>query len=166
MTHTNFYRFMIIGSLDIFFSLPFGIASLVVNILRYPQQRGTPVPFYLGWKGTHGEPTWYPLSSPLDTKSSKDMWGNANIYIQYWSGPILGLAIFCLFGLTSEAIATYKEAGVVFLGRLGCRLKLKEGGPSMFESVKFRTRTQTSSLEYTEFMTGQGCIFSFFLFPP
>jgi hypothetical protein len=66
---------------------------------------GAPYPFYYGWAIVHSN--WGPVAFTYSTIVGRGVWPHFYFYFNNWMSPILAIAIFALFGLTSEARATY-----------------------------------------------------------
>jgi hypothetical protein len=89
-----------IGVLDIVLTLPFGLASILTTI-----ELARPLPFYPGWTFVHT--VWQPFGQPYDADIHCGFWYIFSDYFQCYSGIVLRIVIFALFGLTKEARATY-----------------------------------------------------------
>ena len=103
VTHTSYSRLLILSSLDILLTLPFGIVNLVLNVIADLSQGG--LPFYSGWENTHSD--WEPMATSYAEIREVGTSYIASQYFVYWTSPVLALAIFGLFGITSEARASY-----------------------------------------------------------
>lgn len=103
VSRTNYFRILTLASIDLLLTLPVGIVSIALAITSW--LHNFPLPFYWGWSYLHTD--WEPLSvSYAEFKSS----GTANFALYYfnnWTSPILAFITFGLFGLTSEARASY-----------------------------------------------------------
>lgn len=103
VSRTNHYRILALASIDILLTLPIGIASVVLVVTDQSSQ-GL-LSFYSGWTYVHTD--WEPESYPYSEVVSGGALNVAQQYFSQWTSPILGLAIFGLFGVTSEARASY-----------------------------------------------------------
>ncbi|VDB92170.1 unnamed protein product [Peniophora sp. CBMAI 1063] len=103
VTRTNYFRILAFASIDILLTLPMGIATVVL-LLKAEVSFG-PVPFYFGWTLVHMD--WQPESFSYAEIVSEGPFNVAEFYFQHWTSPILAFVIFGLFGVTSEARASY-----------------------------------------------------------
>jgi hypothetical protein len=71
--------------------------------------------FYLGWSFVHSN--WGPFALPYSALAENGFWTVFEAYFSSWASVVLAIVIFALFGLTSEARATY-SLGICSLGRL------------------------------------------------
>ncbi|KZV63981.1 STE3-domain-containing protein [Peniophora sp. CONT] len=97
---TNYFRILALASIDIVLTLPIGIANIVLIVVE-----PGPFPFYFGWTSDHTD--WEPQAysyAELVTLGTSTM---AQYYFTQWTSPVLAFAIFALFGVTSEARASY-----------------------------------------------------------
>ncbi|VDC01737.1 unnamed protein product [Peniophora sp. CBMAI 1063] len=105
LSRANYLRIVVLASIDLLLTLPVGIANIILGIISW--RRNFSLPFYWGWTYLHAG--WEPLSvSYADFQAS----GTANFALYYfnsWTSPFLAYVIFCLFGLSSEARASYKH---------------------------------------------------------
>ena len=87
-------RILTLASIDVLFTLPIGIVSLILFIL--PELVGGPIPFYYGWYETHADfaPEGFPYSDLRDTATVE----LSQTYFTYWVPPVLAFVIFGLFG--------------------------------------------------------------------
>ncbi|KZV65777.1 fungal pheromone STE3G-protein-coupled receptor [Peniophora sp. CONT] len=114
-TRTNYIRVLILASIDLLLTLPIGIVNIVLGITSW--RHNFPLPFYWGWTFLHSD--WEPLSvSYAEFKAS----GSANFALYFfnkWTSPVLAFTIFGLFGVTSEARASYWRIMYTMGERLG-----------------------------------------------
>ena len=108
MSHNNYIRIFLLASIDILITLPIGIVAEVTAGLEIHQYLGdTPLnlQFYPGWDAVHASfapvaSTWADLEAAVPATF-------AQLYLSWYSSPVVAVAIFALFGLTEEARATY-----------------------------------------------------------
>ncbi|VDC04735.1 unnamed protein product [Peniophora sp. CBMAI 1063] len=103
VSRTNYFRLLTLASIDILLTLPVGIATLVLDVedvLSYGL-----IPFYLGWAHDHTD--WQPVSFSYADLVSQGTSAVAADYLSQWTSPVLAFVIFGLFGVTSEARASY-----------------------------------------------------------
>jgi len=102
-TASRYVRILALGGLDIFLTLPFGTLNLV-QVVRSTIINGGTFPFYIG-RATASHIVTAPYASIQRS-------GTLVLFLTYftdWSSVIFAFAIFMLFGLTSEARATYSK---------------------------------------------------------
>ena len=102
---TNYFRILALASIDILLTLPFGIANIALTL---SDQVSSPfgLPFYFGWTFDHTE-QWEPVGFPYAEMVALGKSNVALLYFTYWASPILAFTIFSLFGVTTEARASY-----------------------------------------------------------
>ncbi|KZV63978.1 fungal pheromone STE3G-protein-coupled receptor [Peniophora sp. CONT] len=103
VSRTNYFRILALASVDVLLTLPIGIATVVLNVtlsLSYG-----PIPFYFGWTFDHtgGQPQKFSYADLVDEGTPTMV----QFYFTQWASPILAFVIFGLFGVTSEARASY-----------------------------------------------------------
>ncbi|VDC04653.1 unnamed protein product [Peniophora sp. CBMAI 1063] len=103
MSRTNYYRILALASIDILLTLPIGIASVV--LVATDQSSQGILSFYSGWRYDHTD--WEPESYPYSLVVAGGALNVAQQYFTLWTSPVLAFAIFGLFGVTSEARASY-----------------------------------------------------------
>jgi hypothetical protein len=115
----NYIRILILACVDIFLTLPIGIITIigqVITSLLIPNPSPEPhYPFYFGWDFIHSD--WDPEALPYSEVVESGRWAVTGLYFQNWISPVLAVTIFALFGITSEARATYWR-GICAVGRL------------------------------------------------
>lgn len=137
ISRTNYIRILVLASMDILFTLPFGIVNLAIEIRGQMSQYA--YSFYLGWEYTHA--SWKEATG-LPYNTSTGPFALASFYFTYWSNPILAFIIFGLFGLSVEARTTYWRGMFVVANWLGCKLPLHEGATSSpLETMEFGAQT-------------------------
>ncbi|VDB87017.1 unnamed protein product [Peniophora sp. CBMAI 1063] len=103
VSRTNYFRILILASIDILLTLPIGTVTLILTIKGLLPSG--PIPFYFGWTNDHTD--WQPPSLLYAQLVSG---GTLTVTIRYfsqWTSPFLAFVIFGLFGVTSEARASY-----------------------------------------------------------
>jgi hypothetical protein len=80
------------------------VTSQILSESRHPLP-GHGFQFFYGWTLVHSD--WGPIAYSYSELVGEGFWGVFRLYLENWISPILALAIFALFGLTSEARATY-----------------------------------------------------------
>jgi hypothetical protein len=103
----HYLRILALACIDILLTLPLGVISVTIELLLdiHDDTPGLPFRFYNGWVPVHSN--WGPIAVSYPEIMGTGVWNFANVYFSYWTSPILAIAIFALFGLTSEARATY-----------------------------------------------------------
>ncbi|VDB95831.1 unnamed protein product [Peniophora sp. CBMAI 1063] len=104
VSRTNYLRILILASIDILLTLPFGIVDITLQI--YPWLNNlSPFSFYPGWTYLHT--AWEPRGLSYAKQRSFGTAYIAATYVSRWTSPVLAFIIFGLFGLTAEARASY-----------------------------------------------------------
>ncbi|VDB95169.1 unnamed protein product [Peniophora sp. CBMAI 1063] len=103
ISRPSYFRIMVLASIDLLITLPIGIVNLVLALVA--ALRNNLLPFYWGWTSLHTN--WEPLSVSYAEITADGTTNTANFYFINWMSPILAFSIFGLFGLTSEALASY-----------------------------------------------------------
>ncbi|KZV61732.1 STE3-domain-containing protein [Peniophora sp. CONT] len=103
VSRTNYTRILILASIDILLTLPIGIATVVLNVIGI--LASGPLPFYSGWTYVHT--AWEPVGFSYAGLKAFGTSELAQYYFTQWTSPILAYVIFALFGMTSEARASY-----------------------------------------------------------
>lgn len=114
ISHTNYFRILTLASVDLLFTLPTGIANLVIATIENNEAYEGHIPFYNGWNLVHSD--WVPLGFSYDDLKSSGAAALAQVYATEWTSPVFAFIIFGLFGLTAEARATYWRA-ICFVGK-------------------------------------------------
>ncbi|VDC01597.1 unnamed protein product [Peniophora sp. CBMAI 1063] len=103
VSRTNYFRILALASIDILLTLPVGIATIVLDVEN--NLSFGPIPFYYGWTYDHTD--WQPESLSYAGIVAQGTAGVAQDYFIQWTSPVLAFTIFALFGVTSEARASY-----------------------------------------------------------
>ncbi|KZV66404.1 STE3-domain-containing protein [Peniophora sp. CONT] len=118
VSRANYFRIVALASIDILLTLPIGIASLV-PVVTEGISLGL-LSFYPGW--TYDHTAWEPESYSYGLLVASGASTRAEQYLSLWTSPILAFAIFGLFGVTSEARASYWRATCVVGSWFGWKL--------------------------------------------
>jgi hypothetical protein len=105
----HYFRILTLACIDVLLTLPFGVISTTIDLLsqiRNPDP-GMPFRFYYGWAIVHSN--WRPAALPYPEFVGDGLgtWQILEFYFSRCTSPILAIAIFSLFGLTSDARAAY-----------------------------------------------------------
>ncbi|VDB95781.1 unnamed protein product [Peniophora sp. CBMAI 1063] len=103
VSRANYFRILVLASIDILLTLPMGVATIFL-VVKAAVSSGN-FPFYFGWTFDHTG--WQPESFSYASIVSEGPFSVAQIYFVQWTSSVLALVIFGLFGLTSEARASY-----------------------------------------------------------
>ncbi|KZV65155.1 STE3-domain-containing protein [Peniophora sp. CONT] len=103
VSYTSYSRILILSSIDILITLPIGISNIVLDATG-ASSLGL-LPFYPGWTNTHAD--WEPFVTAYNDLQAAGTASLAQTYFASWSSPVLAFAIFGLFGITTEARASY-----------------------------------------------------------
>ncbi|VDB95783.1 unnamed protein product [Peniophora sp. CBMAI 1063] len=102
VSRTNYFRILTLASIDILLTLPMGIAIIVLAV-KGAVSSGS-FPFYYGWTYDHA---WQDASFSYANLVSNGPFTIASFYFNHWISPVLAFVMFGLFGITSEARASY-----------------------------------------------------------
>ena len=103
VSRTNYFRILALASVDILLTLPMGIVTIVLFV-KYQLSYGI-FPFYFGWTSDHTN--WQPESLYYVDILSGGTFNVAGVYFAHWTSPVLAFVVFGLFGVTSDARASY-----------------------------------------------------------
>ncbi|KZV71045.1 STE3-domain-containing protein [Peniophora sp. CONT] len=143
VTRTNYLRILALASVDILFTLPVGIVSTVLIVTTGLAQDGG-VPLYPGWTSLHSD--WAPASYSYADLKSAGTFPFAQVYFAYCTSPALAFVFFALFGLTTEARASYWHIICTIGGWCGWKpLSRAHNGRSSLGMIEFGTRPQEMS---------------------
>ncbi|KZV68487.1 hypothetical protein PENSPDRAFT_582281 [Peniophora sp. CONT] len=157
VSRTNYLRIIILASIDLLLTLPFGIVSITLEFNSLRVQEGF-VPFYLGWTSVHSH--WKPLSTPYTRLADLGTAYLAQIYFTQWTAPVLAFVIFGLFGLTSEARASYWHIIYTVGGWFGWKpvpRSEKEKEQASLGEIEFGAR-QLEDVSPGDVEMGSGCV--------
>ena len=111
ITRTNYFRILALASIDIIVTLPLGAVSIALAVRSRvtalsPQESEQVSGFYSGipYDVKHVGP---PLAFSYADLIARGTYTLAAQYFVQWSSPVLTLAVFGLFGIASEARASY-----------------------------------------------------------
>ncbi|VDC04657.1 unnamed protein product [Peniophora sp. CBMAI 1063] len=102
ISYINYLRIFAFASLDVLLTLPIGIVSVILTAIAESSQDWV---FYRGWAFDHKN--WGPVSVPYEIQVAAGSSALAQRYFAQWTSPVLAFALFGLFGVTSEARASY-----------------------------------------------------------
>lgn len=158
VSRINYVRILTLASVDILLTLPIGVVNIALKATSFLEQNQK-LPFYLGWTFLHT--AWEPVSySYTETKGSGTA-TLAQIYFTLWTSPVLAFTIFGLFGITSEARASYWRILCAVGSWVGWKPTLRAGnGKASLGEIEFGARPQDRSLGDVEM--GPGCVLCFF----
>lgn len=104
VSRTNYLRILVLASIDVLLTLPIGIVNITLEIV-YALSPPKEYPFYPGWALLHSDWELEGVSyAELQVSGTAEL---AQFYFSQWASPVLAFAIFGLFGVTSEARASY-----------------------------------------------------------
>ncbi|KZV69827.1 fungal pheromone STE3G-protein-coupled receptor, partial [Peniophora sp. CONT] len=103
VSRTNYFRILVLASLDILLTLPIGIVNITLKIVQALSVNE--FPFYPGWTFLHTD--WEPFGVSYTELQAEDTANFAGTYFAQWTSPVLAFIIFGLFGVTPEARASY-----------------------------------------------------------
>ncbi|KZV68511.1 STE3-domain-containing protein [Peniophora sp. CONT] len=152
VSRTNYVRILALASVDILLTLPIGVANIVLKATSFLEQNQK-LPFYWGWTFLHTH--WEPVSySYTETKGSGTA-ALAQIYFTQWTSPVLAFTIFGLFGITSEARASYWSIICTVGGLFGWKPTPRARNKrSSLGEIEFGARPQDMSLGDVEMGPG------------
>ncbi|VDC02197.1 unnamed protein product [Peniophora sp. CBMAI 1063] len=104
VSRTNYFRIIVLASTHILVTLPIGIATISLTVMDQLTEFGY-LPFDAGWSYDHDD--WQPESDTYADVLADGTLHVVQFYFIEWMSPILALAIFGLFGATSEARTSY-----------------------------------------------------------
>ncbi|VDC06523.1 unnamed protein product [Peniophora sp. CBMAI 1063] len=140
VTRTSHFRILTLASVDILLTLPTGIVTIVL-IVKDLLSVG-PFPFYFGWTADHTD--WQPQSFLYADTVSVGPFTVADFYFTYWTSPTLAFVIFALFGITSEARASYWRIIRTVGGWLGWKPTARAHSP--LGEIEFSERPAQDSI--------------------
>ncbi|KZV71170.1 fungal pheromone STE3G-protein-coupled receptor [Peniophora sp. CONT] len=137
-SRTNYFRILLLASIDILLTLPIGIVTVTLNIV---QALAPPrfFPFYPGWTFLHTD--WEPIRSSYSELQAGGSAYFAQYYFANWTSPVLAFAIFGLFGVTTEARASYWRIICTVGGWFGWKPSPRtENGQASLGDIEFVAR--------------------------
>ena len=139
VSRSHYMRILSLASIDVVITLPVGIANIVLNVAQ-SLSRG-PMTFYYGWIYDHTD--WEPVGYSYAETVASGTSIVAQTYFTQWTSPILAFVIFGLFGVTSEARASYWRIICTFCSWFGWRPKLHtKRRASPLGEIEFGARSQ------------------------
>ncbi|KZV69111.1 STE3-domain-containing protein [Peniophora sp. CONT] len=103
VSRTNYLRILVLASIDILLTLPIGIVTITLTIVK--ARSFNLFSFYHGW--THIHTDWEPEGISYALLQAGGTASLAQNYFSLWTSPVLAFAIFGLFGVTPEARASH-----------------------------------------------------------
>ncbi|KZV68499.1 STE3-domain-containing protein [Peniophora sp. CONT] len=152
VSRMNYLRILILASIDLLLTLPVNMINITLRIMSL-RTGHTPLVFYPGWTVLHTD--WAPVSIPYTQEQTFGTPYTARSFFLQWSNSLLAFVIFGLFGLTSEARASYLRIICAIGGWIGrsSASRAQQEQASLGE-IEFGTRPQEMSLGDAE--TGPG----------
>jgi hypothetical protein len=112
ISQRRYFRVLALACIDILLTLPLGIittASEILEDIRSPQALpGFPFRSSSSWTTAHSNHD--PIAFSYAMWTSTGILSRFELYFQFWISPVLAIAIFALFGFTSEARSAYWRA--------------------------------------------------------
>ncbi|KZV68525.1 STE3-domain-containing protein [Peniophora sp. CONT] len=151
VSRTNYLRILALASVDVLLTLPVGIANIILSVTTAVAQGE--LPFYWGWNLLHTD--WEPVGVLYVEIKSFGTATLAQFYFNNWTSPVLAFVIFGLFGITSEARASYWRIICTIGGWVGWKptARTRKGQQSLGE-IEFGARPQDMSLGDVEMGPG------------
>ncbi|VDC04707.1 unnamed protein product [Peniophora sp. CBMAI 1063] len=115
VSRTNYFRILVLASIDILLTLPIGIATITLFLVG--QKNTGFLRFYNGFTFDHT--AWGPHRVSFAEIVHLGAFNVGQLYFIHWTSPILAFAIFGLFGITPEARASYWRLICVVCGWFG-----------------------------------------------
>lgn len=144
VSRTNYFRILALASIDLLLTLPIGIVIVTLNATQGEFLNG--LPFYYGWTGAHRDSRVAGVFHYADLVSQGTS-TLAQIYFTQWTSPVLAFAIFALFGITSEARASYWRTVCTIGGWFGWKLTPRaRRAPSPLGDIEFGERPPQGSM--------------------
>ena len=119
INHSNYYRILALGLLDVLLTLPISILGITVDAVQEP------IDFWPGWAAGHAD--WSEIAQAPASLWQSIFWVNFTIRWDEWINTAFALVFFLLFGLTGEARAGYRRAFWAVAGLF--RIKPSSGQP-------------------------------------
>ncbi|VDB87019.1 unnamed protein product [Peniophora sp. CBMAI 1063] len=104
VSRTNYFRILALASLDSLVTLPIGVAIIVLAV-QDTLSVNISFPSYYIRPFNHAD--WQPDSVSHSSIVTGGAFDAAQFYFSNWISPVLAFIIFVLFGVTSEARASY-----------------------------------------------------------
>ncbi|KZV69116.1 fungal pheromone STE3G-protein-coupled receptor [Peniophora sp. CONT] len=137
VSRTNYFRILVLASIDILLTLPIGIVNVALEITG--SLSTALFPFYPGWTYIHT--AWDPKHFSYAVLQAYGTAELAQKYFSQWSSPVLAFAIFGLFGVTPEARASYWCIIYTVGGSFGWKPTPRaRNGQASLGVIKFGTR--------------------------
>ena len=125
VSRNNYMRILALASIDVMLTLPVGIANIVLDVVQSLSE--DTLTFYPG--RTYDHTDWEPVGVSYAQAVALGTSTVAQTYFIQWSSPFLAFVIFGLFGVTSEARASYWRIICTVCGWFGFKPKLRGSRP-------------------------------------
>ncbi|VDC07841.1 unnamed protein product [Peniophora sp. CBMAI 1063] len=140
ISRAYFFRLLMLASIDVLVTLPFGITTFVLSLLSQFEQVGKHITFYEGWDTIHSD--WTPAGVTYAEFRAAGPATIAEMYFSRWSSPFLAFVIFALFGVTGAARGTYWELLRTAMRCLGWKPRVLQQESSALDTMAFGSRPQ------------------------
>ena len=111
----NFIRLFALGLFEVLLTLPLMIFNLIHNQLQKQI-----VVFWPGWEIAHAEISRVPRATADEWKAG-GLWTILTVRVEQWTGFVLAVAFFLLFGLTRRKRAQYRNVFWKVMNPFGIR---------------------------------------------
>ena len=146
MPRVSYYRILALASIDVVLTLPIGITTIVIFVTSSEYHFGGKFPFYSGWTAVHSD--WAPAGTSWTDFMAMGTARIAQAYLTKWSSLVISFAIFGLFGMTTEARASYRRILCATGGRFGWKLTPRaHERSSMLAAMEFSEQTEHPSID-------------------
>ncbi|KZV63368.1 STE3-domain-containing protein [Peniophora sp. CONT] len=143
VSRMSYFRIFALASIDAILTLPLGIVTIVLAVTDSLAVFGH-FPVYGGWSYLHTN--WEPVGFSYTDLLADGTSTVAQNYFSAWSSPILAFAIFGLFGVTTEARASYWHVICTVGGWFGWKPTLRtRSARSPMGTMEFGERPQDTS---------------------
>ncbi|KZV59381.1 fungal pheromone STE3G-protein-coupled receptor [Peniophora sp. CONT] len=143
VSRVNYFRIFALASIDVFLTLPIGIVTIVLQATQVLAVLGK-FPLYAGWTILHTD--WEPVGISYAELLADGTSTIAQNYFTLWTSPVLAFVIFGLFGVTTEARASYWRAICTVGGWFGWKPTLRtRKARSPIGTMEFGERPQDMS---------------------
>ncbi|KZV69973.1 STE3-domain-containing protein [Peniophora sp. CONT] len=141
VSRTNYFRILVLASVDVVLTLPKAIVSLVFEILVLRELKPRPN-FYPGWHFIHTD--WDPIGVSYHEMKINGKFNFVEIYWDQWSPLVLALVLFVLFGLTGEARASYWRIACFVGWWFGWKPSARDRRVAALDTIEFGAQAQVS----------------------
>lgn len=143
VSRTNYFRILVLASIDIILTLPMGIVTLVLSITQSLSLPG-PLVFYFGWAYDHSAGWSEPVTFSYAEVAAQGTSSEVQHYFNEWTSPVLAFVIFGLFGFTYDARALYWRIICTIGGWFGWTPTLRRARTPLGD-IEFGERSQDMS---------------------